>query len=436
MITSNIGKIFLKAYNEKCGTKYDAKTFFVEVYYPLFFDQQKYMMTAGNSPLENPKLSWEKMIKGQVDFESPQRRKERFVKLIDKIESSDADASTAIGYPTLDVNSTTSGQVSNIAIGTSKDDIYLSWIGAGLGIGVQGGFSILFGSPQILLDIFDGWNIYRRVLNNTQNLKGNQINTWNGQWLVHCYSKLFVPTDPMANFNPFSTKDSFMSVDTQSWTKVLIAISQKYDNPQMLGYVYNYGQTNTTIGFIPFVLSKIRRPIELYQDKFGMESGKKAEELWGTAFGFAKACQAGAIGVKALQPKGLIDYIEKGKMPKFNDNEEQIINFNTYQIWLLAMLNNEELWAKAQEFATELQAYVLSGQKSKTGNARKVDLVLESTNKFNFIKSLVDIVSDAENYKKIEEIVSLVNIMPTDNVPYFLTLIRFHFAAINNNKNK
>jgi hypothetical protein len=100
------------------------------------------------------------------------------------------------------------------------------------------------------------------------------------------------------------------------------------------------------------------------------------------------------------------------------------------------MLNNEELWAKAQEFATELQAYVLSGQKSKTGNSRKVDLVLESTNKFNFIKSLVDIVSDAANYKKIEEIVSLVNIMPTDNVPYFLTLIRFHFAAINNNKNK
>lgn len=56
MITSNIGKIFLDAYNEKYGTSYDARTFFLEQFYPLFFDQNKYMMTAGNSPLENPKL--------------------------------------------------------------------------------------------------------------------------------------------------------------------------------------------------------------------------------------------------------------------------------------------------------------------------------------------------------------------------------------------
>ena len=59
MITSNIGKIFLDAYNEKYGTSYDARTFFLEQFYPLFFDQNKYMMTAGNSPLENPKLSWQ-----------------------------------------------------------------------------------------------------------------------------------------------------------------------------------------------------------------------------------------------------------------------------------------------------------------------------------------------------------------------------------------
>lgn len=36
MITSNIGKIFLNAYNEKYGTSYDARTFFLEQFYPLF----------------------------------------------------------------------------------------------------------------------------------------------------------------------------------------------------------------------------------------------------------------------------------------------------------------------------------------------------------------------------------------------------------------
>lgn len=50
MITSAIGKMFLEAYNEEYGTHYDARTFFIEQFYPLFFDQNKYMMTAGNSP--------------------------------------------------------------------------------------------------------------------------------------------------------------------------------------------------------------------------------------------------------------------------------------------------------------------------------------------------------------------------------------------------
>ena len=48
MIASQIGKIFLEAYNEKYGTDYDARRFFIEVFYPLFFNQRKYMMTAGN----------------------------------------------------------------------------------------------------------------------------------------------------------------------------------------------------------------------------------------------------------------------------------------------------------------------------------------------------------------------------------------------------
>mgnify|MGYP000157187141 CR=1 FL=1 len=73
MITSNIGKIFLDAYNEEYGTSYDARTFFLEQFYPLFFDQNKYMMTAGNSPLENPKLSWDDMIKGKKPFETPEQ---------------------------------------------------------------------------------------------------------------------------------------------------------------------------------------------------------------------------------------------------------------------------------------------------------------------------------------------------------------------------
>ena len=200
----------------------------------------------------------------------------------------------------------------------------------------------------------------------------------------------------------------------------------------MMGYVYNYGQTNTTVGFIPFVLTQIRKAIELYEKFFGMNDGERAESLYGTAFGFIKACQSGAIGIKAMEPKGIKDYIDKAKMPKYKEkeNEDQVINFNIYIIWILAMLNNEDLWEKAQEFAQELFTYTQGAQQAKKDRANQINSVLASTKKQVFIENLVEIISKVENGNKITEIASIVNTMPSDNVPYFLTLIRFHFAAI------
>lgn len=430
MIASAIGKKFLKVYNEKFHTNYCAKQFFEEIYYPLFFGHSKYLMTAGNSPLENPKISWDKMISGKTPFETEEKRNERFVKLINKIENNEPDASIAIGYPSLDPMATTSCQVSNQKLPISKDDVYLSWIGNGLGIGV-GALSILFDKPQILLDLFSGWIIYRELLEATPCLKGNQINTWNGQWLVHRYSKMYIEDDPTANFNPFSTKEGLINIDTQSWTKVLIALSMRFSDLQSTGYVYNIGQMNTTVGFIPFILEQIRCPVKLYQKFFGMDDGIKAEQLYGTAFTFSKACQAGSIGVKALEPKGIREYLIDGKLPKYErENDEKRINFNTYQIWILAMLNNEDLWVKAQELANELHLYEQGAVQAKNDRKNKVKTVLQSTRKSNFIENLVPIVYEIENKTIFESIASLVNLMPTDNVPYFLTLVRFQYALI------
>jgi len=81
MVTSTIGNIFVKAYNEKFGTDYDAKGFFMEIFYPLFFDHPKYMMTAGNSPLENPKIKWDDMLKGKFPYETQEQRQVRLNKL-------------------------------------------------------------------------------------------------------------------------------------------------------------------------------------------------------------------------------------------------------------------------------------------------------------------------------------------------------------------
>lgn len=427
MITSTIGRIFIDTYNDRNGTSFDAKTFFVDVYYPLFFDSPKYLQWVQNSPFVQ-------MKKGQkVETLSKTERLEKLQEFHSKISSGCKDASVALGYPASEEKefATTSGLVSNIGIETGSEDVYSSWIGASLGIGVQGGLSILFANPDILLDIFEGWKIYREVLNTTEILKGNQVNTWNGQWLGHKYSKSYVANKPMANFQPFDTKPDGMSVKVQSWTKVLIGLSRHFSDPQMMGYVYCFGQTNTTVGFIPFNLVQIRKPIEFFNNIFGMSKGDDAEVLWGTETGLRKSCQMGVIGLKAMEPKGLKQYFDGIKLPKKAKDEKQEIIYNTYIIWILAMLNNQELWEKSKTYAQLLQDYSRSGKNCKTANSQKVSRILSATNKKTFISELTEIVGEVASKDSIIELAEFINSMPTDNVPYFLTLLRFSYVAIN-----
>jgi hypothetical protein len=428
MITSTIGKKFLKAYNAKYQTQYSAKEFFLEKYLPVFFDHPKYMMTGGNSPLENPKIQWK-----SGKYPSSDERKSRMTKTIDKIETSEPDASIAIGFPSLDLMSTTSGQTTNLKLPIDKEDIYYSWIGSCLGVGIQGGLCILFDNNEILLDLYDGWELYSSFLNDTPQLRGNQINTWNGQWLAHKYDLIsFCEDDPTANLSVFETTEDSIGIKTQNWVIILSRIAFTLNNPQLMGYVYNLGQTNTTIGFIPFKLPKIRRPYELYQKIFGVsdyqERYKQLETLFGTAFGFKRACQKGVIGIESLEPKGLREMIDKAKWPSNKDDEKTEITYNIYQIWILAMLNNETLWDQAQIIASALERYASGTEKARKTRSNILKTLLESVNKKQFIENLIPIIADTNEESIFEEVAKLINIMPTDNVPYFLTLIRFQYT--------
>ena len=431
MVTTNIGKIFLKAYNVKYEKNYTAKDFFDKVLFPLVLDSPKYLQWVQNSPFVQ-------MKQGQrVETLTSEERREKLSEFHQKILMGSQDASVALGYAASEEKgfATTSGQVTNMELSITAEDVYLSWIGACLGLGVKGGISILFDQPVLLLDIFEGWAIYRKLLDEVPSLKGNQLSSaWNAQWLIHKYSRLFNPKNPFAHLDPYEEKAGVMGIKVESWTLLLIRICQHYANPKMLGYVYGFGQMNTTIGFIPFVLSQIRRSFDFYDKLFQMER-EKAEPLWGTAFGLQKACERGVVGLSAMEPKGLQDYILAKKMPKYKqEDQQQTILFHTYITWIIAMLNNEELWAKALEFATVLQNFSTGNKQGKTSNSRKVDEVLKATNKKSFIESLVEIVGNSTEVDVITKIASLVNTMPTENVPYFLTLVRFRYAEINNNK--
>jgi hypothetical protein len=426
MIAANIGKVFLDAYNEKFKSNHSAKEFFIDKYFTLFFDHDKYMQWVTNSPF----------VQG-IKKGIPPTTEERKLKLgilVDKISKNEADASIAIGFPSLDLTASTSGQITSMSLPLKEEDVYLSWIGSGFGIGVQSGLSLLFSNKQILLDLFEGWQLYREFLNKTPNLRGNQINTWNGQWMSHRYDKLsYDASNPTASFNPFGTlKDGGMEVTTQSWTKVLVGIARNYPDTSLTAYIYSLGQTNITVGFVPFELPRIRYPFELYEKYFGTDQNEQVEQLFGTAFGFTKACQMGAIGVNALEPKGFRDCLDKGIVPKYNNTDkEKTINYNTYQIWLLSMLNNEQLWEKAQKIAVALNSYSMSDKNAKKVKSQDVSNLLASVNKKQFIEALTIIVREDQNTDQLSEIAELIHIMPIDNVPYFLTLIRFQYAVVN-----
>lgn len=433
MVTSVIGKIFLEAYNEKHNKAYTPKSFFVEVYYPIFFANEKYLIWIQNSAIV------QNLKKEEIPQENNEKtRQEKIVeikknKLIDKIESAEFfDASIAVGYKAERSDATTSGQTCIHNYRMKTEEAYLSWIGAGLGVGIKGGLTILFSKPDILLDIAEGWDLYRNYLNTTPRMRGNQINTWNGQWLKKKYNT----RDSSASLDftdKFSIKDDLVEIQTLPWVDLIAAVSRRFPDPRMMGYVYNIGQTNTTLGFIPFVLSPIRKVHELYEHHFGTKSSKRAMKLFGTALGFSMACKEGVIGLKALEPKGLSSLMKKGKIPSYkSDDEEQIIQYETYQIWLLAMLNNEELWDKAKAFAQTLQDFSLGGKTARTVRSNMVKILLESTNKRAFIDGMGKIVEEADaSMDEFEDIASTINTMPSDNVPYFLTLMRFHYAVIN-----
>lgn len=476
MIATNIGRTFLDAYNEKYAKNYSAKEFFMEIYWGIFYNHEKYMQWITNSPfvqgittsdggeygieIGKVKLNEEAKIEnafnnaylsyGRNRITRKTDNKNKSIKVLlkndtilrleklnefkDKVAANEADASIAIGFPSLDTTATTSGQITNMNLPLKEEEVYLSWIGSGLGIGVQSGLSIFFDNKQILLDLYEGWQLYRNYLNQILELRGNQINTWNGQWLSHRYNEReYDPNYPTASFSPFGTqKDGTMELNTQSWVNVLVGISRNFSQSLETAYIYSFGQTNITVGFIPFELPKIRYPFDLYIKFFGTTQQDIIEKLFGTEIGFTKACQMGAIGVNAMEPKGFKDCLTRGNLPKYTpDNEEKTINFNTYQIWLLAMLNNEQLWEQAQQIATTLNDYSKSDKNAKKTKSQDVSNLLASVNKKQFIENLTPLVKENIEVEHLNEIAKMINSMPIDNVPYFLTLIRFQYAVTN-----
>lgn len=427
MYTSYIGRRAIDIYNEHLndGSPLSPRAFFDNVLFDTGFDDARYLFWPNNAPFAQPKYS------GSRD--DPNVRQNALAETHEKIGSIERPVGHLLMGGMADgPMETTSGQVSTVGATADSEDAYCSWVGAMCGVGVSGGLSLLIDHDDILRALIEGWFHYRSYLDQTPGLKGNQIETWNGQWLSHRFGWDYNPTDPLRDFDPHVTKSSGMS--TKDWVQVLFALARHLPDTRLTVYVYSLGQTNQTIGFRPLLLPEVQRLAELYERLFGDVEGVTARRLadaFDPEYSIYQACEQGAIGLKALRPDKLRQYMPGGrssKMPNTTRSENKFTRYLIFQTWIIAMLNNEDLIDTTEQLAEALREYAQSDERAKTTAKRTAEQVLEASHRREFLESLSEVVkNDATHAPLIDEIGDEVVKMPSSDFPLFATLLRLKY---------
>ena len=99
------------------------------------------------------------------------------------------------------------------------------------------------------------------------------------------------------------------------------------------------------------------------------------------------------------------------------------------------MLNNKTTIQAAEETAKILQEYVSNSARGKKTPFNNVEKLLESTTRKTFIENTTDILTDnSSNSEFFNLLVEEIDKMQADKYPYFLTLVKFKYAYLNNKK--
>ncbi len=436
MYTSYIGKKFLNFYKEEFSLPMDyaAETFFEEVMYPIFFNDDSHLMHVGNSPFFQ-KVS-------EADFNLfGSRTKAQFERFKKKIESEDFGGDILVGYGSSDLSATTSGQVSGINYNYKSEEAYLSWIGQALAVSVKGGISILFDKKEILLKLFNGWKLYREFLSQTPSLKDKQIETWNGNYL-----KQMLNSDRIDfNFSSIHVDITLtkLAIQTVQWTELIFELAKKYQNTTLYTYAYLLSQTNITVGIIPLFLKEIYEMYELrdlifIDEKDTVLSDNQIERLI-PFYSFKQACMQSTIGLKSIEPRGLRDYLPKGTFDFSKGNElnnQKNDNLSIYKLWIIAMLNKKELLDLSREFAQLLYNSVSKRQnaegRAKSTQKQFVKDIFDSKTSKQFVENITNLVEDEVIDSSIlRRMAEEAILMPRDNFPLFITLIKFEYSILN-----
>lgn len=387
------GRIFLEAYNAKHNTRYTPREFFREVYWPIFFNDEKLLLYVSNSPF----------VQHVKAGESEILRLERLDTLDDDLTTKTHHAGTAPGYPALGVTGTTSGQVSQgIGIPDGIDEAYLSWIAAGLSVCVEGGTCILFYDADILLRIAEGWQGYRDFVN-ANDTEGRQINIWN------TYHLLGIELGEMKGGK----------LPTVPWSQVAFYFAKQYPGvDQMMGFGYLHGQTNTTFGWIPFDLTSARLLRERYVELFGEETADEAELFFGTMGKLEWVFQrTGCVGVWPYEPDGAMD-----KSFKYSAKKE--ILWKASIAWLSVVLGSGAETMQQSEQIAQVMRTAAGDHYQLRADA------LKASDRVKFMDAVIKIMELDIAKREVYEAVMPVILLDPIPFRYMLSMIRLQNAKM------
>lgn len=425
-----IGKKVVEIYNKTNKSNLSVKEFWLKEFWPVFYNHNIYLLSGGNTPLENPK---------QISKVPQKIRRE---KLLKNAQIGTISTINSLVAPSDDNEQTTSGQVSNLKLPMDEEDILATWLGVACGIRT-GKECFLIDDENVIHLIMQGWKKYRELINQYGGkLKGNQIETWNAHWLSFVLKNsgnyknvTFIPE--------LKSKDQSFTIPVLPWIKVIFRLAQNYPEKEMLLFAYGIGQMNTTIGFIKLKLPEVKREIDMYAKLFTNTteiSSREIYDVYETENSFMKCCEAGNIGITQIQPKGLEEYVKTWKNKKTKqttkNNEHSLINYFIYISWINAMINSENIMTKSEEATQKLLDFV-NADSRRTVADNLVNTLFESTNRNAFIETLTRIITNnPESSDFFYELVKDIDKLPVQTFRYFVVLLNFHYKHLLNKRNK
>ncbi|MEA2057071.1 MAG: hypothetical protein U9O78_05215 [Patescibacteria group bacterium] len=448
MYTAQIGKKFLQLYNQKTGGNLSAMDFFEDEFFPVMFDSEDHLhlMHVHGSAFFQPSYS---RLAEKEKISVQKYRKKKFIEVLGDVEKNNIQphGGVGVGFMAGGNEETSSGQVSNIDLDLSQDNILHSWLGGALGAGFGGGYDLLFDNDEILWFLFKGWQYYRKYLQETTGVKGRQIETWSGLWLT--YGLEYKGDLDRAYMNTLDNLDihkqgKYIALKRPNWSTQIFSLARNIeaDKTKQIVYAYSYGQMNKSLGFFYLSFAKIKRMPALFKqlidkdDKLKRSQIRRIEQVYKTEFTFEKACSMGGIGIKSLKPRNIKKY-QAGRVntKKIRLNTEQRkLTFINYLTWVEAMLNNEQTLKLAEELAENIIKYEGKEKRLRT-RTRQVEALWEAYNRQQFIEQLSSIIVDDSSVSKtLNQVVNQLMTDVTDNqFKLFSTLTKFKYNLLKNN---